>query len=190
MSVKLLRTLRLDASDGFVFEHAANPGEWAIPGSFMFLDQDVSALAGKKRQAFRSGFLGLTSFGWSTLAMVSEESDEEREVALSQLAGYLMAEHGAPDHMSALAAAREEIAFMESLAQHPPQTIIALNRRWRDGEVSEQFRTLRPAEQSTKEGMPCSAGAFFVEEEAAEEAEGNGLPDLMQLRQMVTKDLR
>ena len=56
---KLPRTLRLDASDTFVFERAAEPGEWAVTGSFMFLDRDPTALTGKARAAFRSGFVGV-----------------------------------------------------------------------------------------------------------------------------------
>jgi hypothetical protein len=69
--VKLLRTIRLDPSDGFVFAKAAEPGEWAVAGGFMFWDTDPAALAGKERAAFRSGILGIGSFGWSTLAVVS-----------------------------------------------------------------------------------------------------------------------
>ena len=34
--VKLLRTIRLDPSDTFVFEKAAEPGEWAVSGAFVF----------------------------------------------------------------------------------------------------------------------------------------------------------
>jgi hypothetical protein len=30
--VKLLRAIRLDASDSFVFDKAAEPGEWAVSG--------------------------------------------------------------------------------------------------------------------------------------------------------------
>ena len=34
--MKLLRTIRLDPSDTFVFDRAAEPGEWAVSGAFMF----------------------------------------------------------------------------------------------------------------------------------------------------------
>lgn len=166
MTIRLLRTLRLDASDGFVFEAAAAPGEWAVPGSFVFWNEDVSILTGKRRQAFRAGFLGLTSFGWSTLAMVCEASAEEREEAVHLLAAYLSQHHGAPDRLAAEAAAREEIAFMESLADHPAQTVIALTRRLDDkGDIAEQFRTLHRIDSSSGDGLPCSAGAFFAVED-------------------------
>ena len=42
--MKLLRTIRLDVSDTFVFEKAADPGEWAVSGAFAFWDRDPSAL--------------------------------------------------------------------------------------------------------------------------------------------------
>jgi len=35
-----LRTVQLDASDLQVFEQAAEPGEWAVPGSFALLEID------------------------------------------------------------------------------------------------------------------------------------------------------
>ena len=57
--MKLLRTIRLDPSDTFVFERAAEPGEWAVSGAFAFADIDAAKLEGKARAAFRSGFLGM-----------------------------------------------------------------------------------------------------------------------------------
>jgi len=45
--VKLLRTIQLDASDTFVFAKAAEPGEWAVPGAFVFWDSDPAVLEGK-----------------------------------------------------------------------------------------------------------------------------------------------
>ena len=43
---KLLRTIRLDPSDAFVFTRAAEPGEWAVPGTFLFWEQPVDGLLG------------------------------------------------------------------------------------------------------------------------------------------------
>jgi Family of unknown function (DUF6505) len=161
---KLLRTIRLDPSDGFVFDPAAAPGEWAVPGGFMFWDRDPRQLTGRARQAFRSGFLGLTSFGWSTLVVVVEATDDEREAAVAALAQFLLKRHGAPSLDAATAAAAEEIAFAAELATHPAQTLIALNRAVReDGWVSEQFRTLHThADAKAAAQMPCSAGAFAI----------------------------
>jgi hypothetical protein len=66
--MKLLRTIALDSSDTFVFDVPAESGDWAVSGAFRFCDRDPRKLSGKDRSAFRSGFLGVQSWGWSTLA--------------------------------------------------------------------------------------------------------------------------
>lgn len=160
---KLLRTIRLDASDTFVFPLAAAPGEWAVPGTFKFWDSDPAGLAGRERQAFRGGFLGLGSFGWSTLAVVVEASEDEREAAILDLARHLVEAMGAPGLDAARLAAAEELAYAEELAQHPVQTLVALHRTVAaDGGISEQFRTFLAADAQRATAMPCSAGAFAV----------------------------
>jgi hypothetical protein len=142
MTTRLPRTLRLDRSDTLIYELAAEAGEWAVSGGFEFWDERPEAMSGKRRQAFRGGFLGLSSFGWSTLVEVAEASAEQREAALAALAAHIRSRHGAPDDASARAAAAEEIAFAESLCDHPPGTILALSRSEENGEVRERFRTL------------------------------------------------
>jgi hypothetical protein len=141
-ATKLPRTLRLDPSDTLIYDPAAPPGEWAVPGGFAFWDEDLSALSGKRRQAFRGGFLGLGSFGWSTLVEVAEASAEDRAAAVAALAAHIRAHLGAPDEAAARAAAEEEIAFAESLCDHSAGTILALSRTEEEGEVRERFRTL------------------------------------------------
>ena len=76
--MKLLRTIRLDPSDSFVFEKPAEPGEWAVSGAFEFALRDPAGLAGKARTAFRAGFLGLGSLGRSTLVQIVEASEADR----------------------------------------------------------------------------------------------------------------
>lgn len=143
--MKLLRTLRLDRSDTFVFSKAAEPGEWAVAGGFMFWDRDPASLSGKDRAAFRSGFLGVASGGWSTLVEVAEATEEQREAAITSLARFLVDNLGAPDVATARAAAAEEIAFAATLCEPPPGTVVALQRTVEaDGEVRERFRTLTP----------------------------------------------
>ncbi|MGG5807858.1 DUF6505 family protein [Falsiroseomonas sp. CW058] len=142
MSTKLPRTLRLDPSDTLIFDRAAEPGEWAVPGGFEFWDEDPAAMAGKRRQAFRGGFLGLGSFGWSTLVEVAEATGAQRAAALDALAGHIRRRHGAPDDAAARAAAEEEIGFAESICDHPPGTVLALTRSEEAGEQRERFRTL------------------------------------------------
>ncbi|MDH3453004.1 MAG: DUF6505 family protein, partial [Gammaproteobacteria bacterium] len=46
------RAVRLDASDESAFARAAQPGEWAVPGSFEFYDIEPEQVAGKLAEAF------------------------------------------------------------------------------------------------------------------------------------------
>ncbi len=167
--MKLLRTIRLDPSDALVFPRAAEPGEWAVPGGFCFWDDDVAALEGKRRQAFRAGFLGLSSFGWSTLVQVVSATPAQREEAVAALAAHIRAAHGAPDDAAARAAAEEEITFAETLCDHPPGTLVALARSLDGGEVREQFRTLheRAEEHRRFDALPVFAAIAVEGEEEA-----------------------
>jgi hypothetical protein len=162
--VKLLRTIRLDPSDTFVFERAAEPGEWAVSGAFMFADADPEALEGKPRAAFRGGFLGVASFGWSTLVQIVEASDDDRAAVVAMLSRQFHERLGAPDLATARAAAEEEIAFAGSLTNHPADTLIAVHRTHEDGEIREAFRTLHPR----GDRKPMRAFSF-VEVEGEEE---------------------
>jgi len=142
--VKLIRTIRLDASDTFVFEKAAEPGEWAVSGAFAFWNSDPTTLGGKARSAFRSGFLGVSTLGWSTLVQIVDATEGDRLALVDKLAEQLMSQFGAPTREDAIAAAHEEIAFAESLCNQPSDTLIAVHRTFEDGAVRESFRTLRP----------------------------------------------
>jgi hypothetical protein len=165
--VKLLRTIRLDPSDTFIFERAAEPGELAVTGTFMFSGDDPAALEGKVRAAFRAGFLGVASLGWSTLVQIVEVSDDDRLAAIDRLAQQLIADFGAPSIQEAVAAAAEEFEFAASLCNHPLDTLIAMHRSADGGEIRETFRTLRP-----KDGpKPFRAFAFLDVEGEEEPAE-------------------
>ena len=130
--MRLLRTIRLDPSDTFVFERAAEPGEWAVSGAFMFADADPEALEGKFRAAFRGGFLGVASLGWSTLAQIVEASEADRQTLVESLATQLHERLGAPDLATARVAAEEEVAFAASLCDQPRDTLIAVRRTVED----------------------------------------------------------
>ena len=142
--MKLLRTIRLDPSDTFVFERAAEPGEWAVPGTFAFAAADPAELQGKQRSAFRAGFLGVSSLGWSTLVQIVETDEAGRAEAVEQLAQRLVDHYGAPDMAMARAAADEEITFAASLCNHDTDTLIALHRTAENGDIREAFRSLKP----------------------------------------------
>jgi hypothetical protein len=162
--MKLLRTIRLDRSDTFVFEQAAEPGEWAVTGTFIFSGDDPGALEGKARSAFRAGFLGVNTLGWSTLVQIVEASDEERLAAIDTLARHLVAEFGAPTVEDAVGAAEEEFEFAASLCNHPLDTLVALHRSYDSGEIRETFRTLRP-----KDGPKPFRAFAFMDVEGEEE---------------------
>jgi len=176
MSTKLPRTLRLDASDTVIFEPAAEPGEWAVAGGFEFWEEAPESMSGKRRQAFRGGFLGLASFGWSTLVEVAEASADQREAALMALAARIRAQHGAPDTAAARAAAAEEIAFAESLCDHPLGTVLAVTRTASEGETRESFRTLHLRDTPHTQFTTLPVFGLVEEEDAPVER-----PDLTRL---------
>jgi hypothetical protein len=142
--VKLLRTIRLDASDSFVFEKPAEPGEWAVSGAFAFAHSDPADLTGKARTAFRAGFLGLTSLGRSTLVQIVDASEIDRSEIVEMLATHLVARFGAPNLATARLAAGEETDFAASLCDHAPGVLVAVTRSHENGAIREVFRTLRP----------------------------------------------
>lgn len=165
--MKLLRTIRLDPSDTFVFDRAAEPGEWAVTGAFLFAECDPAKLEGKERTAFRAGFLGTGSLGWSTLVQIVEATAEDRSRLVDALARQML-KLGAPDLAAGRAAAEEEVAFAESLCTPPKDTLIAVHRSFENGELRERFRTLQPRNGP----KPLRAFAFMDvegEEETAEE---------------------
>ena len=146
--MKLLRTIALDPSDTFVFDVAAEPGEWAVSGAFRFWDQDPAMLQGKDRSAFRSGFLGVQSWGWSTLVQIVGATESDREAMVEILAERLVDRSGAPDIATARRAAEEEVAFAQSLCTHPVGSLIAVHRTATDGEIRETFRRLQLRERT------------------------------------------
>ncbi|MDO5529477.1 MAG: DUF6505 family protein [Paracoccus sp. (in: a-proteobacteria)] len=173
---RLLRTIRLDASDGVIFAPAAAPGEWAVPGTFLFAGRDPAGLSRKEAIAFRSGFLGIESFGHSTLCVVSEARGGEIEAATEMLARGLVAHLGAPSLDEARPAAAEEIALSGDLCRgFDTGTLVALHRsREPDGAITEQFRSLRPRDE-TAFGRSDLAGhdrAFHIVESDDDEAPG------------------
>jgi hypothetical protein len=173
--VKLLKTIRADSSDTFIFHQAALPDEWAVSGAFMFANLDHATSNGKTRAAFRGGFLGIESFGWSTLAQIVEVNVEQRAAAVELLALRLVERCGAPGLHLARRAAEEEIAFAASLCDHPAGMLIAVSRRYENAATHESFRTL----QSNGRAKPAPVFSFeLVPEENGASAETVDLASL------------
>lgn len=144
--MRFLRALRLDDSDEAIYPRAAQAGEWVVPGAFVFTfgERDPERLEEGERAAFRHGFLGVGSFGWSTLAVVVEMPEPERRQVLERLARHFVEHYGAPDMNAAMAVAREEVAFCESLCTPDINTVLSLQRELADEGVREAFRVHRP----------------------------------------------
>lgn len=142
--MKLLRCIRFDESDTRVFPRAAEPGEWAVPGTFAFADADPEQLGRRERQAFANGFLGLGSFGWSTLVTIASITPQQYREAIAALAQHLEDRYGAPNAAEAHAAAKEEIDYAVSLCEQPINTLMALSRFVEGDAIREQFRIVPP----------------------------------------------
>ena len=138
------RTIRLDESDTAVFDLAAIPGEWAVSGAFAFSQLTGDELQGKTRQAFAHGFLGLGSFGRSTLVVVTDIGEEDYRGIVETLARYFVEAYGAPDIETALPVAEEEAAFAASLCDHPVNTLLAVSRELEERGIVESFRVITP----------------------------------------------
>jgi Family of unknown function (DUF6505) len=187
--LKVPRTIRLDPSDTFVFDRVAEAGEWAVSGAFVFLNQDPVTLGQKQRVALRSGFLGIDSLGWSTLAIVTEATEADRQAMVERLASQLLENFGAPDPEAARLAAEQEVAFAASLCEHPAQTLLAVQRSVENGEIRERFRTLKPrpaAADGDRLHAPASAFTFHEIEGDVEPAEQVDLLGLIRTGRMST----
>ena len=160
--MKLLRTIRFDSSDERIFDVAAAPEEWAVPGGFAFAGLKTEDLAGKTRQAFANGFLGLSSFGRSTFATVCEAGEEDAAALVQVLARHFVCDYCAPDEAAALPAAHDEIAFVTDLCKGVPiNTLFTLRRHFDEaGEIREEFRIITPPS-----GIPQHAKIWTVSDE-------------------------
>lgn len=143
-----LRAIRLDTSDESAFPKAAQPGEWAVPGSFEFYDADPDSLAGKSREAFVHGFLGVVSFGRTTLVEVAEIGEAEHDEVIARLADHFVARYGAPDREAALPAAREEVDFARGICEHPVHTLLMIEREVTVDGIREKFKVVNAPDAS------------------------------------------
>ncbi len=153
------RVIRLDESDPRIFERAAEPGEWAVPGAFAFADADAGSLTGKRLQAFARGFLGTRSFGRTTLVEVATIDAADYDAVVERLALHFITDYGAPDLDAALPAAREEAEFAAGLCDYKTHTLLAVERELGEEGVVERFRAIIPSR------VPNHAQIWSIEEE-------------------------
>lgn len=147
--MKVLRTIRFDASDDHVFVNPAQPDEIAVSGAFVFPGIGPEEIRGKTRQAFANGFLSLPGLGRATFVTVGEATDAELDAATQALAAMLQEDFGAPSQDAALAAAREELGYaLELAAGKPLNTLLTLHRKLDDnGDIREEYREINPPGQ-------------------------------------------
>ena len=147
--MKLARVIRLDESDLEVFEAPADPGEWAIPGTFAYSNWTEDDLTGKARQAFTHGWLGMTSFGRASVVAVAAITETERDDLIDLLAFHFTESWGAPSVEAARPVATEEITQMLALCEdQPDNTLIVVERALSPAGVRDKFRLVPPQSAS------------------------------------------
>ena len=143
--MRFLRTIRLDESDTHVFENPCVPGEWAVSGSFVFLHDDPETINGKRELAFRSGFLGTETFGWSTLVEIVEITEDEYQRVVDQLARRFMDHYGAPHLAAALPVAQQEADYSADIDEFKLHTLLSIEREFGDDGIVERLRAVSPS---------------------------------------------
>ncbi len=143
--MKLARTISFDISDQNIFERPAELDEWAISGAFEFSNWTAENLTGKPRQAFANGWMGIESFGRSTLVAVTVISQREYEEAIDRLSAHFVQVYGAPTLEAARGPAKEEIDHMRQMCEdHEDNTLMVVERELVDTGVKESFRIIKP----------------------------------------------
>lgn len=139
------RVIRMDESDLNVFHAAAEPGEWAIPGTFAFSNWSEDDLTGKARQEFAHGWLGLDSFGRASVVAVTSITEAERAALVDILAFHFTEAWGAPHVDAARPVAEEEIAHMAQMCSDQPEnTLMVIERELTPAGVKDRFRLIPP----------------------------------------------
>ncbi len=143
--MKFSRIVTLDDSDLGIFEEIASAGEWAISGSFEFSNCKKIEIIRRKKQAFSSCWLGLSSFGRATLIGVTNETPEEVEKIVQVLAQNFVKKYGAPSLKVAYPVAEEEVEFMKSVCEdHPVNTLLMVSRKFTAKGIREKFSHIKP----------------------------------------------
>lgn len=141
--MNLARAIHFDESDTRVFHNPARTGEWCISGGFEFSDWTEADLAGKARQAFSNGWLGIETFGRVTFVAVTQVTEAEVEALARGLAQHFVDLYGAPSVEAALGVARDELAHMADLCdEHDPNTLLTVQRELTEAGVRESFRVI------------------------------------------------
>ncbi|WP_227268582.1 DUF6505 family protein [Roseobacter weihaiensis] len=143
--MKLARAIHFDESDTRVFHSPARTGEWCISGGFEFSNWSEGDLAGKAKQAFANGWMGLETFGRTTFVAVAQIEPFEREALAASLAQHFVTIYGAPSVEAAMGTALEEVDQMIALCEdHAPNTLLTVTRELTEAGVKEGYRMIQP----------------------------------------------
>ncbi len=143
--MKLARAIHFDDSDTRVFHSPARTGEWCISGGFEFSNWTEGDLAGKAKQAFANGWLGLETFGRASLVAVAPVESFERDALAQSLARHFVEIYGAPSIEAALPTALEEIDQMIDLCEEQPaNTLLTVARELTEAGVRESYGMIEP----------------------------------------------
>jgi len=141
--MNLARAIHFDESDTQVFHSPARTGEWAISGGFEFSNWGEGDLAGKARQAFSNGWLGLETFGRVTFVAVTKVEAAELEQLVENLARHFVDIYGAPSIDAARPVAQDELSHMVELCEgHEANTLLTVARELTDSGVAEAYRVI------------------------------------------------
>jgi len=144
--MKLAKTIQLDTSDKNIFEVSAKPNEWAISGTFAFVDGNPDSWPKKHQFAFQSAWLGLPSFGYSTFVQVTNIKEFKYKIIIKNLRKILMNIYNAPNLKTAEQTAKRNIDDMVSLCSHPDGTLLAIERQIVDDTITESVRIINADE--------------------------------------------
>jgi len=141
--MKLARAIHFDESDTRVYANPARTGEWCVSGGFEFSNWSEGDLAGKQRQAFSNGWLGVETFGRVTFVAVTQIEEAERRALSDAIAQHFVDIYGAPSLEAARPVADDEIAHMIDLCEdHAPNTLLTVARELTESGVRESFRVI------------------------------------------------
>ena len=150
--MKFAKTIRFDKSDLNIFPLASEEGELAVVGTFNFYNLKQDDLKGKVKQAFSNGFMGCTTFGYSTLVSLVNIKEKELQQLKTNLGKFLIDNFGAPSQEMAEEAANEEINFMLDLCKnHEIGSLLSLSRTWENDGIKERFRNLPKADSCAEQ---------------------------------------
>ncbi len=109
------------------------------------MESNPSEWPRKRQLAFKSGWMGAASFGRPALIQAALQPESDRSALERALAARIFERYGAPDMLSAVKAARGEIADMAELCAHLAGILLTIAREFsEDGGVREHVRAAPP----------------------------------------------